>query len=96
MSVAASKATSKDAPTEIFLPDLHFPGHGTEVEISSGQWTIGLDEATQVPVQKLKWWYGKGRQTLTVKGVVRRNGFTPSGDDEGYLNQYWQGGCSVT
>ena len=95
MSVAAAEATRKDAPTEVFLPGYHFPRDHTQVEVSGGQWIITTADQGSASKQILKWWHGEGDQTLKVRGVARNCGIPVAGDDEGYLNYYWQAGCSV-
>jgi hypothetical protein len=95
ISVTASSLTSKDAPTEIFLPEYHFPERYTKVEVSGGRWTIDYDRSKAVPIQKLRWWHAPGEQTLKVSGVVRRSGTVEPSDEDGYLNQYWQSGCQL-
>lgn len=93
--VTASKPTDQDSPTEIFLPEFHFPKDHTHIEASGGQWKIVLDDKSSVRIQKLLWWHAEGEQTLKAKGVVRQYGKPVDTDEEGYLNHYWQTGCSV-
>ena len=95
MFITATAATSKDAPTEVFLPGYHFPRDHTQVESSGGQWIITTDDRGSASKQILKWWHGEGDQTLKVRGVARNYGIPVAGDDEGYLNHYWQAGCSI-
>ncbi|KAI9749222.1 MAG: hypothetical protein M1815_002690 [Lichina confinis] len=95
MFITAAAATSKGAPTEVFLPGYHFPRDHTQVESSGGQWIITTDDRGSASKQILKWWHGEGDQTLKVRGVARNYGIPVAGDDEGYLNHYWQAGCSI-
>jgi hypothetical protein len=92
LSLSAPSSTSKDAPTIVFLPEFHFPTGGqTTVEVSGGNWTIASEEAGGALVQMLRWWHAEGDQTLTVKGLVRKQGAAQSNaEDEGYLQQYQQ------
>ncbi len=95
LRLTAARATTQDAPTEIFLPEFHFPNGSTEVEVSGGRWTVGVDDSKETSIQTLKWWHAEGEQSIKVKGVVRRNGEAGITDEDGYLNQYWQNTCSV-
>ena len=91
----ADKATSEDNPTEVFLPEFHFPKDKCSVATSSGKWSISMDESNGGLVQILRWWHGEGEQNLKVTGVLRARQLT--GQDEGYLNecQYTTNKCSV-
>ncbi|KAI9886572.1 MAG: oxidation resistance protein 1 [Watsoniomyces obsoletus] len=95
LTLTAATASTPDYPTEIFLPEFHFPNGVTEVEVSGGRWTIGVDDSAETPIQTLKWWHAEGEQSIKVKGVVRPIGNAGIIDEDGYLNQYWQGTCSV-
>ena len=89
-------APSEEAPTEIFLPEFHFPRDDVSVEVSSGKWTISLDDADGGLTQRLRWWHGPGKQNMTVKGVRRRQGMAlGKEEEEGYLEMCRQRGCSV-
>ncbi|KAI4124335.1 MAG: hypothetical protein LQ338_004848 [Usnochroma carphineum] len=96
LALKCDEAPTEDAPTEVFLPEYHFPRNNTQVEVSSGKWTISVDDADGGMIQRLRWWHGKGKQSLTVRGVKRRQG-TSLGQEEapGYLEQLWQSGCAV-
>jgi hypothetical protein len=95
LSLEASAVTKEDAPTEVFLPEWHFPPTSTKVEVSGGKWIVCVESE----VQKLKWWHAAGEQTLTVKGLIRTHGFLSAADGEpGYYeqcNQTWNGNCSL-
>lgn len=96
LSVIAPASTKQDAPTEIFLPEFHFPRDHTAVEVSGGKWTISLDDVNGARLQKLRWWHGEGEQSMSVKGMVRRFGKVSETDEEdGYLGQYWPTNCSI-
>ncbi|KAI9823500.1 MAG: hypothetical protein M1826_007712 [Phylliscum demangeonii] len=91
LTLSATRPTEQDAPTEVILPEYHFPAHATDVDVSGGKWSVSLDSIEDVQVQKLRWWHGHGEQTLTVKGLVRRIGRTTEPEqDEGYLAQIWE------
>ncbi|KAF2752179.1 glycoside hydrolase family 5 protein [Sporormia fimetaria CBS 119925] len=93
LALTAPGPTSEDEPTVIFLPEFHFPSSRSSVEVSGGKWTIIVKEMEGVPQQILHWWHAVGEQTITVKGVVRKQG-APVGSKEdesylGYLQQCW-------
>lgn len=97
LSLYSPKQHSSDAPTVLFLPEIHFPRDGCVVEVSGGKWEIAEDDGD---VQQLKWWHGTGEQDIKIVGVVRKaDGHGGSGEEEaGYYDQVsnWLGnGCSV-
>ncbi|TGZ83279.1 glycoside hydrolase [Ascodesmis nigricans] len=61
MKVKAAKPAEEEAPTEIFVPPLHFP-EPIEVE-ANGRWEHDAGENV------LRWWNTEGVQELTIKGV---------------------------
>jgi len=85
----ADKATSEDSPTEIFLPEFHFPSDKCTVSTSSGKWSISTDEANGGTVQILRWWHAEGEQSMKVTGVRRAQQISRQ-DEEGYLDQCQQ------
>ncbi|KAF1811185.1 glycosyl hydrolase-like protein [Eremomyces bilateralis CBS 781.70] len=89
LTLDAPSATSDDLPTELFLPEFHFPSSVTQIEASGGKWTVSLDDENGVVVQRLKWWHAEGEQTVTIKGIKRKAGTYLAADDEeeGYLGQ---------
>ena len=87
---------TKDVPTEIFLPEFHFPQNDVHVEVSSGKWTISVDDHDGGMIQILRWIHGAGKQTLTVEGVQRRQGMAlGKEEEEGYLEQCRQSNCTL-
>jgi hypothetical protein len=94
LALHAPSSTPEDAPTVVYLPEFHFPT--STVEVSGGTWTISSDEESGALQQKLTWRHAEGDQTLTVKGVVRKQG-GPLGseEDEGYLQQCQKQNCAV-
>lgn len=95
----APSTTSEDAPTEIFLPEYHFPPEHVIVKVSGGKWTIGMEQKGNVHIQKLKWWHAEGNQTLSVRCVTTRQDITP-GWLKGvlYIDRLWQcreNGCLI-
>lgn len=103
-SLSSPSSTPQDYPTEIFLPNFHFPTQQTQVEVSGGKWTIGLRETEGIDgaeQQVLRWWHGEGEQTVSVRGVKRPRGAGTVGreqdDNDGYLRQYLEMGkqCAV-
>lgn len=97
LALECKEAATEDAPTEAFLPEYHFPRDAVGVEVSSGRWTISVDDEDGGMIQRLRWWHDKGQQSLTVKGVKTRQGTTLGEDEEapGYLEQCRQSGCYV-
>ena len=95
--VAPATATADgNAPTEVFLPEFHFPPADLRVEVSSGRWSVATDDADNGMglVQRLRWWHGAGEQNLRVFGVKRKLGGADASaegeDDVGYLEQCGQ------
>lgn len=87
-------AATEDVPTEIFLPEFHFPRDATQVEVSGGKWTISVDDADGGLIQRLRWQHGLGKQNMTVKGVQRRQGMAlGKEEEEGYYEQCKQSWC---
>lgn len=85
----AANATSEDNPTEVFLPEFHFPKDKCVVATSSGKWSISTDDRDGGLTQILKWWHAEGDQSLKVTGVLRAQQMTRQ-DEEGYLDQCQQ------
>lgn len=101
LSLSAPSPTPEDAPTEVFLPEWHFPQGQTSVEASGGKWTISVDDEGEGGVQMMRWWHGEGEQKVVVKGVKRKGGAAVGrgmGEieegEEGYLEQF-QRSCGV-
>lgn len=64
--------------------------------MSSGKWAISVDDKFGGLVQSLRWYHGAGKQSMTVKGVKRRQGMAlGKEDEEGYYEQCRQRGCSI-
>ena len=97
MTLTAQKATPTDAPTEIFLPDFHFPPPKTVTTVSGGKWEIDTFEIQNVKLQRLRWWHAEGEQYIHIEGVKRQaNEFTnPSGEDVTYFEQCQKGQCLI-
>ncbi|KAL9020724.1 MAG: hypothetical protein Q9185_002040 [Variospora sp. 1 TL-2023] len=97
LALECKEAATEDAPTETFLPEYHFPRDATDIEVSSGKWTISVDDEDGGMIQRLRWWHDKGKQSLTVKGVKIRPGTSMGQDEEapGYLEWCRQTGCRV-
>jgi len=93
LRVRADKAGSEDTPTEVFLPEFHFPKDKCEIEVSSGKWTISTDDSDGGMIQRLRWWHVEGDHTLKVIGVCGLQGLRE--DEEGYLDQCQQSKCNV-
>lgn len=96
LKLTASSATPEDLPTEVFLPEYHFPQGNVNVNVSGGKWTISVDEAEDAPVQKFRWWHAAGDQNVTIKGIKRRSGKVMNPEEEdGYLDQYRERMCAI-
>jgi len=90
LNLTAPTSTKETAPTEIFLPEWHFPGNDTSVEVSGGKWAISIIDDKQT----LRWWHAEGEQKITVKGLKQKLGMIAgTDDDDGYLRQYQQQIC---
>ena len=95
-SLDCDQPGTDEVPTEIFLPELHFPQDNVQVTVSSGTWTISVDDTDGGLSQRLKWVHGTGKQNMTVKGVQRRQGMLiGKEEEEGYLEQCKQSNCLV-
>ncbi|KAJ9272519.1 CAZyme family GH5 [Paecilomyces variotii] len=96
LSLVAESATAEHAPTEIYLPEFHFPATDTTVTVSGGKWSIDSQEIETVVVQRLRWWHGEGEQDIKIQGVKRKAGEAISNaDEEGYLEQCQKSTCTV-
>lgn len=85
-SPATSLADNNTFPTEIFLPQYHFPSEEIDIKVSSGKWSISFENGT-AGFQILRWWHGSGKQNLSVKGARRQVSSTVREDEEGYFAQ---------
>ncbi|KAK9446877.1 glycoside hydrolase superfamily [Limtongia smithiae] len=63
MDIDATEDRAEDLPTEIHVPDFHFPNGDLVVEISTGRWE--LDHQAQL----LRWWHMDGRQSIRIIGI---------------------------
>ncbi|KAJ5118739.1 glycosyl hydrolase [Penicillium atrosanguineum] len=96
MSLTANMATATDTPTEIYLPDFHFPETSTAVAVSGGKWEIECQEIQSIKVQRLRWWHAEGEQDIKIEGAKRQPGeFTNTSDDVTYLEQCQRGQCII-
>ena len=96
---ASETQPDEGAPTEIFLPEFHFPRDRAQVEVSSGRFSIGIDRADcgLGLVQRLRWWHGAGEQNIKITGIKRRLGVAmgKEEEEEGYLDQCRQTACTT-
>lgn len=96
LTLVCDSVVTEETPTEVSLPTFHFPQDDIVVKVSSGKWTIGADDSDGGLIQKLRWWHGKGKQDLSVKGVRTRQGMARKGDEEdGYFAQCPDQPCSL-
>jgi len=63
LTLEATESTKGNAPTEIFVPPLHFPKDQMSVTVSGGKWEYNEPERT------LKWWHNEGEQNIKIIGV---------------------------
>lgn len=92
----AHEAASEDKPTEIFLPEFHFPKDQCTIEVSGGKWAISTDDEDGGMIQKLRWWHKEGEQKMTVTGVMRRQNMAlGKEEEEGYMDQCQQSKCAL-
>lgn len=71
MRFIANQATPH-TPTEIYLPDLHFPMGDTSVEVSGGKWEICHQELHRVKLQYLRWWHSEGAVEIKIQQKKHR------------------------
>ncbi|KAJ9148481.1 Glycoside hydrolase family 5 protein [Pleurostoma richardsiae] len=98
LKLRTPKEAGEDTPTVVFLPEYHYPKDTSVVEVSSGKWEISSDDDEGAVTQKLKWWHGKGEQSLRITGQVRRHNIVEGVNDEtGYYEQInaWLNACTV-
>ncbi len=96
LALESQSAATDVVPTEVFLPEFHFPRDNTKVEVSSGKWTISLDNTDGGLMQKLRWLHGPGKQNMSVKGVLKKQGMAlGKEEEEGYYEQCKQSRCDL-
>lgn len=100
MTLNNPSPVAEDAPTEIFLPEFHFPREHTVVEVSGGKWSITIDEDDRGMelIQRLRWWHGIDEQKITIKGLKRKmgQGLGSQEEEEGYIAQCQQTASKCT
>ena len=95
-SLLAPSTTPEDAPTELYLPEFHFPSPHTVVAVSGGKWTVDGGETVPGSTQRLRWWHAEGEQDIKITGLKRKVGeIIDTQEDEGYLEQCQQSSCTV-
>lgn len=95
-SLHAHAETEEHTPTEIFLPEFHFPKDKCEIEVTNGKWTISTDDHDGGMIQRLRWWHIEGEHHIKITGVQRRqNMMLGKEEEEGYLDQCQQSKCSI-
>ena len=63
LTLEASESTKENAPTEVFVPQLHFPKDKLSVTVSGGKWEYNhIDNI-------LRWWHNEGEQNIKIQGV---------------------------
>lgn len=97
LSLTAEGATAATGPTEIYLPEFHFPGSNIVVAVSGGKWDIDVQDIQGVKLQRLRWWHAEGQQDIKIEGLKRKPGefANPGGQDVSYLEQCQKGQCVI-
>lgn len=96
LKLQSPESTTEDKPTEIFLPEFHFPKDKSTIEVSGGKWSISTDDSDGGMIQKLRWWHNDGVHELKVTGVQRRQNMAlGKEEEEGYMEQCQQSKCAV-
>lgn len=96
LSLTASQPTMQGAPTEIYLPEFHFPKSQTVVSVTGGKWTIDSGEELSSTVQRLRWWHGEGDQEIKIQGIKHKaSEMISSDEDETYLEQCQKSTCNI-
>lgn len=97
MTLTAEAATTSEAPTEIYLPEFHFPESKVVVAVSGGRWKIDYQEIQSIKVPRLQWWHAEGDQSIKIEGVKRKPGQVDdsSSEDATYLERCEKGDCRV-
>lgn len=93
MSLTAKVAAAPDAPTEIYLPEFHFPEASTVVAVSGGKWEIDCQEIQSFKIQCLRWWHADGEQDIKVEGVKHKPGEFANLEEITYLEHCQRGPC---
>ena len=78
LKLRSDSSSKQDAPTEIFLPDYHFPPDLTEVEVSHGKWMLKTKNTQLGAYHILEWWHPEGEHDLKVTGSLRQESFVTS------------------
>lgn len=96
LELECKQGSTDDVPTEVFLPEFHFPRKEVQIEVSSGTWTISVDDHEGSLTQRLEWVHGAGKHSLRVKGIHWPQGQAYINDeDAGYLEQCRRSTCLV-
>ncbi|RFU29116.1 hypothetical protein B7463_g7212, partial [Scytalidium lignicola] len=96
LRVDAHKACTEQTPTEIFLPEVHFPKDKCDVQVTGGKWSISVDDEHGGLIQRLRWWHAEGEQQLKITGVqISQTLMTGREDEDGYLEQCQQSKCTL-
>lgn len=88
-------ATTDEKPTEIFLPEFHFPKDKCDIEVTGGKWIISTDDHDGGMIQRLRWWHVEGEHQIKVTGVRSSALANRREDEEGYYDQCQQSKCGV-
>ncbi|KAJ5497730.1 hypothetical protein N7453_006781 [Penicillium expansum] len=78
-------------PSEIYLPECHFPMEDTEVTVSGGTWKICILEFHTVKLQYLRWWHGQGTVEIKIRKMKRK----PNSQEYGALQKLPSSRCTM-
>lgn len=95
LALESQTAATEEVPTEVFLPEFHFPRDNTKVEVSSGKWSISVDNVNGELIQMLRWQHGAGKQNIIINGVQRQGMALGQEEGEGYYEQCKQSRCDL-
>lgn len=99
MTVKAEKPAEEEWPTEIFIPEIHFPDAegAVEVKVEGGRWELDRERSV------LRWWNEEGVRKIEVKGrevgtwglVGEEGGVTGVGLAAGVADFYGKWQCAI-
>lgn len=94
LHLTSPTSTAEDSPTQVFLPEWHFPESAMVVDVSGGKWSVSVDQHGS---RVLSWWHAGGEQSLEVKGRSVLKGLREDGEVEegGFVERCSEKGCAV-
>ncbi|CCU75813.1 glycosyl hydrolase family 5 [Blumeria hordei DH14] len=82
-----------NSPTEVYLPEFHFPKDYCRVEVSGGKWELCHEDCAGCIIQRLKWWNPEGEHIVRVYGIQQAQRKNSIMENDGYLEQCQQNKC---